>query len=393
MSSHSEVMPIAPEAFRQVLGLYPTGVAAITGIDPDGEPVAMVVGTFSSVSLNPPLVGFMPTRTSGSYARLRSARVLCANVLSKDQEMLCRRLARPGGPEKFEGVDWTPSPAGAPIISGGSAWVEFTIAQRVEAGDHDIVIGDVSELGVGDGGLPLLFLGGGYGRYTAHSRIMPTTADSVQQIRWAEAVRAELERLSDELGLETVFVSLIDDAIVQVASYGSTDTAFRPHPLGVKLPLGAPMGAPIIASSTEPARRAWLQRSQPGLDERSVQEHFEALDRVRERGWSLNLMTQSSLEMDQTLRPLENGELAWGRIPLGDDLGRPGAYGAELPEDPEALLHVRNVSSPVRDAEGNPIFYLTLFGFGDATRSAEVRRAIDALQGAIGTVEGIIAAL
>lgn len=390
MSNSGENPRIAPEAFRQVLGQYPTGVAAITGTDSSGDPVAMVVGTFSSVSLDPPLVSFMPTRTSASYARLLTAGVLRANILSMEQESVCRALARPGDAEKFRDVEWDRSPHGTPMLSGSSAWVEFTIERRIEAGDHDIVIGRVVDLGVGSGGLPLLFLGGGYGRYTAHSRIMPATADSLTQIRWAEAAKPELERLSEALELEVVFVSLVEDAIVQVASFGSTRGHARPHPLGVRLPLGAPMGAPIIASAGEPARRAWLKRSFPDLEEDLVQQHLAALDRVRERGWALNLMSESLTEADRTLQALDDGRLSWGRVPLDEQLSTPHAYSAELPSDPEAPLRVRSVSSPVRDPRGNPLFYLTLFGYGESSTAGSVRHSIDELLQTVRAVEGLV---
>ncbi|WP_336660036.1 flavin reductase [Leucobacter sp. USHLN153] len=389
MPEHEELV-INPEMYRAVLGQYPTGVAAITGIDPDGAPIAMIVGSFSSVSLDPPLVSFMPMQTSGSYARLRTAKVLCANVLSMAQQDVCRALAS-RGEDKFQGVAWTLSPGGAPIIDGASAWIEFAVEQTVEAGDHDIVIGRVSELGVGDGGLPLLFLGGGYGRYSANSRIMPATVDSVDFIRWAEAVKPELEQLSRELGLEAVFVSLIDDAIVQVATYGAAAAGARPHPLGVRLPFGAPMGALFAASASERARSGWLQRSLPGIEQDAIDRHAAALDRVRDRGWSISLRTESLQETDRTLRARDDGQLTWGQVPLAPELVEPDAYGAEIPEDADAALAIRNLSSAVHGPDGLPLFYVTLFGFGETTSAAELARILERLQRATGEAGRIVA--
>src|SRR4051812_1520426 len=101
--------------FRETLGNYPTGVAVVTAVAADGNPAGMVVGTFSSVSLDPPLIAFFPARTSGSFARLRTAQAFCVNVLASDQEPLCRRLAT-GGADKFDGIRWTPGPLGSPIL-------------------------------------------------------------------------------------------------------------------------------------------------------------------------------------------------------------------------------------------------------------------------------------
>src|SRR5687768_14929467 len=93
---------IDPTLYRAVPGHYPTGVTVVTAFDGD-EPIGMVVGTFTSVSLDPPLVAFMPTTGSGTYARLAGASAYCINVLAHDQQDLCRTMATPGD-DKFAGV-------------------------------------------------------------------------------------------------------------------------------------------------------------------------------------------------------------------------------------------------------------------------------------------------
>src|ERR1700748_1501872 len=82
---------ISAGLFRQVLGQYPTGVCVVTAIHPDGEAVGMTIGAFSSVCLDPPLVGFMPERPSSSWARLRECGTrFCVNILSEGQEGIGR---------------------------------------------------------------------------------------------------------------------------------------------------------------------------------------------------------------------------------------------------------------------------------------------------------------
>ena len=71
--------------FRETLGHYPTGVAVVTVVDDDGAPDGMVVGTFSSVSLDPPLIAFFPATSSRSFERIRTASAFCINVLASDQ--------------------------------------------------------------------------------------------------------------------------------------------------------------------------------------------------------------------------------------------------------------------------------------------------------------------
>src|SRR5690242_3123404 len=104
---------IDPLRYREVMGHYPTGVTVVTGIAQDGEPVGMVVGTFTSVSLDPPLVAFLPTVASRTFARLRTAAAFCINVLAHDQVELCRTMSGPS-PDKFSQLEWSTSTLGAP---------------------------------------------------------------------------------------------------------------------------------------------------------------------------------------------------------------------------------------------------------------------------------------
>ena len=150
--------------FRNVLGQYPTGVTLVTAADDDG-PFAMVIGSFGSVSLDPPLVQFMPTVDSNTWARIRPTGSYCVNVLGDDQLDLCNSFFVKDV-DPFDAIDWTPGPTGSPVIDGCLAWIDCDIDAVHEAGDHHIVVGAVRALDVGtsDGG-PLLFFRGGYGTY------------------------------------------------------------------------------------------------------------------------------------------------------------------------------------------------------------------------------------
>lgn len=147
--------------FRRILGHYPTGVCIITSIDADDVPLGMVVGSFTSVSLDPPLVGFLPMTSSESWRRIGATGRFCVNVLSARQEMLCRTFAS-RTPDKYEGVDYRLSPGGLPILDGAIAWIECSIHAEHEAGDHLIVLGAVRALDVDRPETPLLFFKGDY---------------------------------------------------------------------------------------------------------------------------------------------------------------------------------------------------------------------------------------
>ncbi|WP_242147121.1 flavin reductase family protein [Sphingomonas sp. BAUL-RG-20F-R05-02] len=151
--------------FRRVLGHYPTGVCVVTTADPEGAPTGMVVGSFTSVSLDPPLVAFFPDRKSSSWPRIQKVGKFCVNVLAADQQDLCRRFATPGV-DKFAGVTHRTSANGSPILDGVVAWIDCDLDVVHEAGDHFIVLGRVVALEVEGPGAPLLFFQGGYGAFS-----------------------------------------------------------------------------------------------------------------------------------------------------------------------------------------------------------------------------------
>lgn len=155
---------IDPADFRNVLGCYPTGVCVITAMGADGQPAGMVVGTFTSVSLDPPLVGFLPDKGSSSWPKIEEAGRFCVNVLGSNQQALCRQVAA-RGPEKFTGVDYTVSDNNVPVLAGAIASIECTIRSVTEAGDHWFVLGDVLRLEAGREDDPMLFHRGRYGGF------------------------------------------------------------------------------------------------------------------------------------------------------------------------------------------------------------------------------------
>ncbi len=147
--------------FRDVLGRLPTGVVVVTGGDPE-KPAGLVVGSFMSVSLEPPLVAVSPAKSSRSWPLVEAGGSFCANVLAESQEALARQFATAGA-DKFAGVSWTPAPAsGAPLLDGVAAWMDCRVYERFEAGDHWLVLGEVLELSVNREGGALVFHGGAF---------------------------------------------------------------------------------------------------------------------------------------------------------------------------------------------------------------------------------------
>lgn len=155
--------------FRDVLGNYPTGVTVVTAIAGNGQPAGMAVGSFTSASLDPPLVAFLPDKSSTSFPKIRTAASFCVNVLAADQEQICRAFAMRGA-DKFAGVCWTPTSSGAPRLDGVAAWIDCDFESIAETGDHYLVLGRVRELHAPGDRRPLVFFRGGYGHFTAFDR-------------------------------------------------------------------------------------------------------------------------------------------------------------------------------------------------------------------------------
>jgi len=152
---------IDPSEYRRVLGHHCTGVAVITAVASNGEPVGMAVTSFTSVSLDPPLVAFCPDKGSSTWPRIEAAGRFCVNLLAADQEGVCRSFASRGG-DKFAGVAHAVSSHGIPVLEGTLATIECEVHSVVEAGDHWIVLGHVLALQASAERHPLLFFRSGY---------------------------------------------------------------------------------------------------------------------------------------------------------------------------------------------------------------------------------------
>lgn len=148
--------------YRQVLGHFPTGVTVITAGSSAKDRVGLAIGSFFSVSLDPPLVGFCAGKSSTTWPRIRDAGRFCINILGSQQEDVSRVFSSKA-PDKFDGLGYKPAPfSDAPILEGALAWVDCELEAVHDAGDHEVVIGRVEDLQVSGEGHPLVFFRGGY---------------------------------------------------------------------------------------------------------------------------------------------------------------------------------------------------------------------------------------
>jgi len=147
-----------------VLGHYPTGVTVVAATTPGG-PEGMTIGSFTSVSLDPPLVSFAAGQDSESWAKMRDAGSFCVNVLAAEQSGTSTVFASKVT-DRFAGVSTRSEATGSPVIEGCLAWIDCRTSAIHLAGDHEIVLGEVVAMGTAADvdAMPLVFFKGRYWR-------------------------------------------------------------------------------------------------------------------------------------------------------------------------------------------------------------------------------------
>jgi len=151
-----------PSRLRQAFGVFPSGVVAVAATV-DGRPIGLAASSFTSVSLDPPLVSISVANTSRTWPDLRRARRLGVTVLADHHGGVCRQLAGPVD-ERFSGVEVTTTDEDAVLLDDGLASFECSIFREVEAGDHTIVILRLHAVEHADVSSPLVFHRSGFGR-------------------------------------------------------------------------------------------------------------------------------------------------------------------------------------------------------------------------------------
>lgn len=125
-------------ALRSIYSCFPSGVVSLCALC-DNEPTGMAISSFTSVSLNPPLISLSLQSGSSTWKAMENAPTFGLSVLGEEQDALCRQLSRKGI-DRFQGVEWTSQPSGAVLIAGAVAWLECKLHHRFIAGDHEIAV-------------------------------------------------------------------------------------------------------------------------------------------------------------------------------------------------------------------------------------------------------------
>lgn len=201
----SNTETIDPTLFRQLLGCFPTGVAIITTRTSDGRPVGLTCNSFSSVSLDPPLVLFSLRKASSLLSEFSQAGTFAINILSQDQDVLSGRFASSKISNKFESVSWREGPLGSPLIDDCLVSFECRTYARHEAGDHDIFIGEVQRMSTSSADHALVFYKGTYmmlaeslRKLVLDGKLETPAIDEAYRVLYGNLLRLACERASDE---------------------------------------------------------------------------------------------------------------------------------------------------------------------------------------------------
>lgn len=215
---------IEPRLFRQLLGCFPTGVAIITTRNAQGQPVGLTCNSFSSVSLEPPLVLFSLRTASSLLGAFTEAGTFAINILSQNQDALSGRFASSRIADKFDGVAWRPGRLGTPLIDDCLASFECHVHARHEAGDHVIFIGEVKHMADGSADHALVFYKGAYmmlaeslRKLVLDGKLHTADIDEAYRTLYGTLLRLACERASE------AELDEIEAAVAQIEQYQGAD--------------------------------------------------------------------------------------------------------------------------------------------------------------------------
>lgn len=152
-----------PLRFRTMMGAFPTGVAVVTAVRPDGSPLGLTVNSLTSVSLSPLLLLVCIDHASASHTAILESGAFAVNLLGDGDSDVSDTFASSSRERRFEGLEWSEGATGSPILDRSLGWIDCRVHQTHVAGDHTIVVGRVEDFELRSGD-PLVYHRGGYAR-------------------------------------------------------------------------------------------------------------------------------------------------------------------------------------------------------------------------------------
>lgn len=216
---------------RQVLGAFPTGVTVVTTLDAAGKPYGVTANSFSSVSLDPPLVLWSQSNSSSSHLAFRESERFVVNVMADDQVHVANQFAK-SGVDKFSGIAVREGLGGVPIIEGTAAYLECTKVAAYPGGDHTIFLGRIehleksgrNSLAFGNGRYMVTFahdLGGHVGSGDGRANL-----SSIEAVRLASAAVGEI---CEELGQRTLGLAVWGSAGPTIVRWEPSKNPVSPY--------------------------------------------------------------------------------------------------------------------------------------------------------------------
>ena len=338
MSGSSTLQGFDARELRQALGAFVTGVTVITALDKDGRPHGLTANSFSSVSLDPPLILWSQSLTAPSHTVFREAERFVVNILADDQVEVSKQFAR-GGVDKFAGRATSPGIGGVPLIRDCAAYLECRRVDSFPGGDHVVFLGQVERI-ERTGRSPLVFGGGRYLVAQPHD-IGPSLADAGANVARLQAVRLAtraMVELADELD-ETLGLGVWGNKGPTIVRWQESS-----QPISEYLRTGLVL--PVLSSATGLAFAAWLP---PETTAPFIEAEREA---VRSRA------ADAGAAQDADAASLA-GQLAQIRA-----AGRVRLVGTDAFSD-LYRTDISAVSVPVFDTDGAMVLALTAIGAAD----------------------------
>lgn len=235
---------------RQVLGAFVTGVTVITALDENGKPHGLTANSFSSVSLDPPLILWSQSLTAPSHPVFRDAERFVVNILADDQVDVSNRFAR-GGVDKFAGLQTQPGLGGVPLLTGCTAYLECRRINSFPGGDHVVFLGEVER--IERSGRPALVFGGGRYLVAQPHDMGPLQAQAGLNVARLQAVRMATRALAD--------LSAQLDQTLGLGVWGNmgpTIVRWEASSQAISENLGTGLVLPVLTSATGLAFASWL---------------------------------------------------------------------------------------------------------------------------------------
>jgi flavin reductase (DIM6/NTAB) family NADH-FMN oxidoreductase RutF len=160
-----DLAPVDAGLYRRACAQFTTGITVVTVVDRQGHPHGITMNSFSSVSLDPPLVLVSIDLRNAILGHFLSASLFAINILAEHQELLSRTFSSPAE-NRFNGVDWHPAASGTPLLDDALAHLECSMVRTFETGDHVVLIGQVQRAAFSEGAKPLVYFNSAYRNLT-----------------------------------------------------------------------------------------------------------------------------------------------------------------------------------------------------------------------------------